>query len=264
MNNPEAILAEGAKLLPLRDVYEFCPARYDSSTYFPETSEYKGIGQFSEPWRKRADAPFSFMAGTGAALGQSHIFILAGSDGSHLREVFERRKIAMKDYDHPGFTKRSLAYHTITDTWVEAGSTPANQVTTPAANWEDDIIIVSGEFCPRVRTAHVWQINPFKRSRAFGSLNFTVLTVYLLAMVGVGVYFANKNKNTDDYPKNQLPIDECPKGPIGNTDKRPEVSSHPFWQHSVDRLDASSLVSQDRKEPGRHDQKTENKCDRVH
>lgn len=198
-NDPEAILAEGEKLLPLRDVYEFCPARYDGLAYNAKTNEYKGVGQTSEPWRKRADAPFSFMAGTGAALGQSHIIILAGADGSNLREVFGRRKIAMKDYDHPGFTKRSLAYHTITDTWVEAGGTPANQVTTPAVNWGDDIIIVSGEFCPRVRTAGVWQINPIKRSRAFGGLNFAVLTVYLLAMVGVGVYFANKNKNTDDY-----------------------------------------------------------------
>ena len=35
--------------------------------------------------------------------------------------------------------------------------------------------------------------------REFGAINYGVLFGYLLAMVGVGVYFTRKNKNTDDY-----------------------------------------------------------------
>jgi SSS family transporter len=198
--NPEAIsLSEGESLLPLKDVYEFCPFRYDPSAYDPQTGEYRGKGDRQQPWRRRADAPFSFMAGTGAAIGQSHIFILSGADGSNLREVFEQKKIAMKDHDHPGFSKRSLAYHTITDTWIETSDSPANQVTTPAVKWWDEIFLVSGEVRPRVRTNNVWLIQPLIRTRVFGAVNFSVLGIYLLSMVGVGVYFANKNKNTDDY-----------------------------------------------------------------
>jgi len=44
-NDPEAILAEGKKLLPLKDVYEFCPARYDDSAYNPKTNEYNSTGK---------------------------------------------------------------------------------------------------------------------------------------------------------------------------------------------------------------------------
>ena len=139
--NSEAIkLSDEEALLPLRDVYEFCPAKYDATAYDSQTGEYTGGRGKEQPWRKRTDAPFAFMAGAGAAIGQSHIFILAGADGSNLREVFDRRKIAMKDYEHPGFSKHRLAYHTITDTWVQAGDSPSNQVTTPAVKWGEGII----------------------------------------------------------------------------------------------------------------------------
>ncbi|MBN1844640.1 MAG: hypothetical protein JW810_03085 [Sedimentisphaerales bacterium] len=199
-DDPRAIaVSKDETVIALRDVYEFCPARYDASAYHPDTGDYHGTGRRKQPWRRRKDAPFSFMAGSGAPVGQSHIFILAGADGSHLREVFEHRRITMDQYDHPGFPRRSLAYHTITDTWIEAGATPANQVTTPAVSWGDDIFIVSGEIRPRVRTARAWRIHPVTRSRAFGGLNVTVLAAYLLAMVAVGAYFAKKNKTTDDY-----------------------------------------------------------------
>ena len=69
------------------------------------------------------------MAGTAVALGQAHIAVLSGDDGALFGQVDQ-----LKDR-HPGFTKRALAYHTITDTWIDAGPIPANQVTTPATAW---------------------------------------------------------------------------------------------------------------------------------
>jgi len=36
-------------------------------------------------------------------------------------------------------------------------------------------------------------------SASFGILNYTILFVYLAAMVGVGCLFAGKQKTTDDY-----------------------------------------------------------------
>ena len=102
----------------LCDVYEFNPQHYDA-----------GNNRFAEPWRQRADVPACVMAGTGAAMGQSHVFVLSGADGTLMAQA-DDLKLA-----HPGFAKRVLAYHTITDTWVEAGPSPANQVTTPAVLW---------------------------------------------------------------------------------------------------------------------------------
>ncbi|HIF00102.1 MAG TPA: sodium:solute symporter, partial [Fuerstia sp.] len=157
----------------LKDVWEYTPA----------------TGQ----WRQRADAPRCVMAGTAIGSGQSHVFVLGGADGSLFFQGDE-----LKD-DHPGFPKESLAYHTITDTWISAGATPRNHVTTIAVEWDGGIIIPSGEVRPRVRSPQVWRVEPVVPSRDFGLVNYVVLFGYLLSMVGVGLYFARKNRNTDDF-----------------------------------------------------------------
>lgn len=157
----------------LKDVWEYLPA--------------------DQTWRQRSDAPRCVMAGTGAAWGQSHIFVLGGADGT----LFDKAE-ELKD-EHPGFPKESLAYHTITDTWVSGGAMPANHVTTTPVRWGDRVVVASGEVRPRVRSPKIWAIKPRSQDRAFGLVNYVVLFGYLLAMVGVGLYFATKNKNTDDY-----------------------------------------------------------------
>ena len=157
----------------LRDVWEFTPA--------------------TNSWRSRAPVPRCVMAGTGIGYGQSHIFVLGGDDGSLFGRADE-----LKDA-HPGFFKEALAYHTITDTWSSAGPLPANQVTTIAVMWDGRIIIPSGEVRPRVRSPKIWSVAPRRHSRGFGVVNYVVLFGYLLAMVGIGVYFTNRNKTTDDY-----------------------------------------------------------------
>lgn len=183
----------GGSIKPLRDVYEFNPGHYDPSAYDSSTGTYTGDGEVAEPWRRRADSPVPVMAGTAASVGQSHIFVLSGADGTLFHKADELRD------DHPGFPTKSWSYHTITDTWIQAGQIPNNQVTTTAVKWNDAIIVASGEVRPRVRTPAVWQVKPIQSSHSFGVVNFTVLVIYLLAMIGVGVYFMNKNKNTDDY-----------------------------------------------------------------
>ena len=163
----------------LKDVYEFDPTR------FADPSQ--------QAWRRKADAPACVMAGTAAPIGQSHIFVLGGADGSLVHRVDELRD------DHPGFPKRALAYHAITGTWMDAGPMPANHVTTIAVPWEGMIVVPTGEVRPRVRSPKVWAVKPVARSRTFGTVNYVVLFGYLSAMVGVGVYFTNKNKSTDDF-----------------------------------------------------------------
>jgi SSS family transporter len=179
----------------LSDVYEFSPGRYDAGLYDAATGSYRGK---KNPWRKRSDAPRSVMAGTGIAVGQSHVFVLGGADGSLFATADD-----LKD-DHPGFPKEALSYHTITDTWISAGAMPANHVTTSIVRWGNDtvtdpIIIASGEVRPRVRSPKVWQILPVKRNETFGIIDFSVIVAYLGAMIGVGVFFSFRNKNADDF-----------------------------------------------------------------
>jgi SSS family transporter len=173
----------------LTDVYEFNPAKFQPGA---------PGGANMNPWRRRAELPRCVMAGTGIAVGQSHVFVLAGADGT----LFDQTDL-LKDA-HPGFTKEALAYHTITNTWTSAGPTPANQVTTTAVRWggntvSDPVILASGETRPRVRTPQIWEIRPVPGAGRFGFLDFSVLGLYLAAMVGMGVFFSFRNKNADDF-----------------------------------------------------------------
>lgn len=177
----------------LQDVYEFTPRKYDPARYNPLQGSYDVDRRVGAPWRRVADVPTCVMAGTGAAFGQAHIMVLGGADGSLVAHVNE-----LKD-KHPGFPKQAWAYHTITETWVEAGTTPLNQVTSVAVPWKNGVIIPSGETRPRVRTPRVFSVTLASRKTVFGMINYITVAVYLMAMMGIGVYFSNKNKNTDDF-----------------------------------------------------------------
>src|SRR6056297_501326 len=157
----------------LKDVWEFNPTTGD--------------------WRARANVPRCVMAGTGIGFGQSHVLVLGGATGELFFQADQLRD------QHPGFGKRSLDYHTITDTWTEAGPTLANHVTTTAVRCGNDIIIPTGEIRPRVRSPKVLRVVPLRPVRDFGTINYIVLFGYLLSMVGVGFYFARKNSSTDDF-----------------------------------------------------------------
>lgn len=162
----------------------------DQTQFLTDVWEY--VPQ-NDLWKQRRDVPRCVMAGSGIGYGQSHVFVLGGADGSMFHRSDE-----LGD-DHPGFPKEALAYHTITDTWASAGPMPSNPVTTIAVRWGDDIIVPSGEVRPRVRSPKVWKVTAVPTRHDFGSVNYVVLFGYLLAMVGVGVYFTSRNKNTDDF-----------------------------------------------------------------
>jgi SSS family transporter len=136
------------------------------------------------------------MAGTAAAFGQSHLVVLAAADGELMKKLAADPEFARR---HPGFPRQAWAYHTITDTWTSAGQTPACPVTTPAVAFDGAVVIASGELRPRVRTNDVWRITAVPDGRSFGWLDYAVLVAYLAAMVGVGVYFMNRMKDTDDF-----------------------------------------------------------------
>ncbi|MDF1739599.1 MAG: kelch repeat-containing protein [Verrucomicrobiales bacterium] len=118
----------------LADVFEFDPSQGDA------------------PWTKKASMPGPLAAGTGVAVGENHIFMLAGADGS-LMAVADDLKL-----DHPGFPKSIYAYDTQSNKWTDAGESPVNQVTTTAVGWKDLTFLVSGEIKPRVRTKQGWEI----------------------------------------------------------------------------------------------------------
>jgi len=147
----------------------------------------------TETWSRCCDIPQPRVAGVAAPLGESHVVVVGGDSGKNFFRADE-----LKD-EHPGFARTTIVYHTITDAWVEGGRQPANHVTTTAVVYEDRVIVASGEVRPRVRSPTIWSITPKTRTTSFGVVNWTSLVVYLTAMIGVGVFFAFRNKTTNDF-----------------------------------------------------------------
>lgn len=140
-----------------------------------------------------ADERWPVIAGTAMDVGQSHILVFSGATSRYITRPVETR---------PLFTNKVLAYHTITDTWAEVNEMPKGVVTTTATRWheqQDMIVIPSGEIKPGVRTPEVQGVTLSSPSPTFGTLNYLVLTGYLLGMVGVGGFFALRTKSTDDF-----------------------------------------------------------------
>ena len=161
-------------------------------------------------WRRIADAPRSLVAAPnpGIALGHAHLLFLGGDDGVHFFEAGQ-----LKDR-HPGFPADLLLYHTIGDTWTRAGEFPRDvpdeagpqrnagtwpPVTTTVTRWRGAYVVPSGEVRPGVRTPKVLCATPTASKGTFGWLNWTVLCTYLAALVGMGFYFAKREKSTDDF-----------------------------------------------------------------
>ena len=161
-------------------------------------------------WSRVADLPRAVAAAPTPAvsLGQSHVLVLGGDSGENASRVAE-----LKD-QHPGFPPGILAYHTITNTWVRAGEMlkatgpdPADDpnagvwpsVTTAATWWNDRLVVASGEVRPGVRTPRVLAAQPVRHRADFGVVNYAVLGTYLLVLVGMGLYFARREKSTDDF-----------------------------------------------------------------
>ena len=182
-----------SNLQPSADCWSFDPDKFHPASDHDDSGASE-----TDPWQRLADAPVALTAGTAVPMGPAHILVPSGTSMDVFHEVVESG-IDMRDFDHPGFPKAAYVYHTVTDTWAPFGSIPVNQVTTPAVRWGNEVILVSGEVRPRVRTRSVWKISIHDPARTFGPINMSVVVLYLLAMVGVGVWFARRNQSTDEY-----------------------------------------------------------------
>jgi len=144
-------------------------------------------------WKRVADLPRATVAAPtpAPALGQSTFLVMGGDDGSLVN--FQPLDL------HPGFPKTILAYHTITDTWKPLGEMPIAQVTTTLARWNGGWVMPTGEVRPGVRSSVVWSMQAYFQKAAFGWLNYSMLLLYLLAMVRIGFVCSKKNKSTNDF-----------------------------------------------------------------
>lgn len=163
------------------------------------------------------DRPKVLMGAHGRPMGSMHLLVYGGSDellfnkleNIALQIQTERNDSIVKDLklqrddilkNHPGFSNEVLSYNTITGKWFVYDSLPRTlPVTALSFDDDQDVIIVSGEVSPGVRTNTVQKITEGEAFQPFGTINYIVLFGYLMISLLIGVYFSYKQKSTNDY-----------------------------------------------------------------
>jgi cyclically-permuted mutarotase family protein len=157
------------------------------------------------------------MGASAETMGSMHIMVYGGSDAvlfdelehislelsatkndSLVNNLKNRRDDILNN--HPGFSKDILAYNTITKKWFVYDSL-ATKIPVTALSFKnnDDFVMISGEVSPGIRTPKVQTFKIGDAAHPFGILNYSILGLYLLISVLIGLYFARKQKSTEDY-----------------------------------------------------------------
>ena len=163
------------------------------------------------------DKPRVLMGASAETMGSMHLMVYGGSD-EILFDQLETiaLELAQTQNDsivakltakndkilsaHPGFSKEILGYNTITQKWFLYDSLPDKiPVTALSFKKDDEFFIVSGEISPGIRTPKVQKYKIAEAVEPFGAINYTILALYLLISLCIGIYFMRKQKSTEDY-----------------------------------------------------------------
>lgn len=99
----------------------------------------------------------------------------------------------------------TLSFNAITKSWTQYLATTLNSEATATQPISERISAFDGDIYSLTSIAdnqgslQLWQASLKQPKKDFGWINMTVLVVYLLCVVLVGLFFVFKNNNTDDY-----------------------------------------------------------------
>ena len=155
---------------------------------------------------KRTQHIQAMVGSTCSPVGYSHVLFFGGVDYEIFNNAIAGKQDSLYLRHEPDwyrFREDVLTYHTITDSW---GLLPGNSLLARAgacltyevggSGWSYS----GGELMPGVRSADVSHIE-VSNEKSFGWLNWTVLALYLVGMLGMGAYFMRKENSADDFFK---------------------------------------------------------------
>jgi SSS family transporter len=143
-------------------------------------------------WKRVADLPRAAVAAPGPApaIGQSHLLLLGGDDGS---------SFFGPPQEHRGFARDVLAYHTITDTWARVGNIDGTPpAVTSLVPWANGYVIPTGEVRAGVRTPDVRLLKTAQSKSSFGWVNYATLGLYPLIMLGIS-WLVGKKRTSEEF-----------------------------------------------------------------
>ena len=205
---------------PKIDSLGLAPAVHTDAVYMPVSELKKGNASASQ-WKRTAPASVwvdntqdggrelcrqAIVGSTCTSIGYSHVAFFGGVDYEIFLSAIQGRQDSLYLRHTPEwyrFRKDVLTYHTITDAW---GLLPGDSLLARAGacltpevggkGWSYS----GGELMPGVRSADVTHVDVINEKN-FGWINWMVLAIYLLAMLGMGFYFMRKEKGADDFFK---------------------------------------------------------------
>lgn len=213
----------------LTDAYSFDPKAYarELSRAAAVSSDEYELPAYANGWTRLTDvAPYGeaarcVMAGSAIADGFDHVLVFGGDPGD---AIVKRERVLAQELDrarkkndaelvtelqekmnavydeHEGFSIDILRYSLTLDAWTKQGRLPSTSaVTTAAVRWGDSVVIPSGEKHPGIRTPAIIAASRDSSPHEFGTLNWVVLTTYLLLLVGIGFLFAKREYSSQDF-----------------------------------------------------------------
>ena len=136
--------------------------------------------------------------------GYSHILFFGGVDYDIFLSAIQGRQDSLYLRHEPAwykFRQDVLAYHTITDSWaIIPGDSALARAGAALTPFEGGWFYSGGETMPGIRSAKISRIE-IKHETHFGFANWSVLALYLLAMLGMGIYFMRRENGAEDFFK---------------------------------------------------------------
>ena len=128
-------------------------------------------------WKAISNVPARPMGSAAAPLGPTHIALRAG---------------ASSDAD-------VMAYHTVTDTWIDLSAVPDISGDGFAVAWGDRIVF-SGMVPDAAGSSHrLFAMEVAPPSAGFSAVDYITLFAYFGVLVMMGIYFAGKGSGTEDF-----------------------------------------------------------------
>jgi SSS family transporter len=166
----------------------------DGSRHLPVSNELWRYLPTSDAWERLTSPPENPGRSAGVAwpVGQAQILFFSGVD---------QVPLDVPQAERAEFPTTMSLYDATIDAWhvLRDASMPRGVVTTGIARWGDGFAIASGEVRPGVRTAQVQFGQLERRSAPLAPLAYIVMVAYLLTIVGVGAYFARKERTEEDF-----------------------------------------------------------------